>query len=339
MEERQALSKLRANRDILVLKADKGNATVVMDSEDYDRRIRNLLSDTSVYKPVSYNPTARVTKRIRSLIKDHEDLFAEDVFQRLARPKCVQPPKLYGLPKVHKESVPLRPIVSQIDSPTYDLAKHIASVLQPLTGKTASFVKDSRHFVDIIKTMRVEPDEVMVSFDVESLFTNVPIQDCLDVVEMKLRENGLSSEYVVLLKNCLEGNYFLYRGQYYLQIDGVAMGSPVAPVMANIWMEHFEQSIDMQASNVKLWKRYVDDVYCIMRGDKQDVERLLNTLNSIHPNINFTYEMETDRSLFKLEARDPPQYKIVLQYFGLKLPRDERDPANSLPQELNFPST
>ncbi|XP_075990322.1 uncharacterized protein LOC142985972 [Anticarsia gemmatalis] len=135
-----------------------------------------------------------------------------------------------------------------------------------------------------------------------SLFTNVPIQDCLDVVEMKLRENGLSSEYVVLLKNCLEGNYFLYRGQYYLQIDGVAMGSPVAPVMANIWMEHFEQSIDMQASNVKLWKRYVDDVYCIMRGDKQDVERLLNTLNSIHTNINFTYEMETDRSLAFLDV-------------------------------------
>lgn len=215
----------------------------------------------------------------------------------------MQSPKLYGLPKVHKANVPLRPIVSQVDSPTYNLAKHVAGVLQPLVGKTSSFVKDSRHFVDIIKSLKMEPGDILVSFDVESLFTNVPIKDCLDVVREKLIDSELPSQYVVMLRNCLDGNFFLYQGQHYLQIDGVAMGSPVAPVLANIWMEHFESSLDFTTHGVKLWKRYVDDVFCIMKGSKQEVDQLTMHLNSIHPKIRFTHEMEEERMLAFLDVK------------------------------------
>jgi hypothetical protein len=276
---------------------------VVIDSKDYDSKIRLLLDDVSVYKPVSYNPTARVTRRIRAVIRDLEGSFEEDVFNRLYRPKIVQPPKLYGLPKVHKANVPLRPIVSQIASPTYDLAKHVASVLQPLVGGTSSFVKDSRHFVDILKDITLEPDDIMVSFDVESLFTNVPVKECLEIVRKRLADSGMPESVMVLLRNCLEGSYFLYGGKHYLQVDGVAMGSPVAPVMANIWMEHFESCIDLQPWAVKLWKRYVDDVFCIIRGGKQEVEQLLQHLNSIHAKIKFTYELESERSLPFLDIK------------------------------------
>ncbi|XP_047998166.1 uncharacterized protein LOC125235611 [Leguminivora glycinivorella] len=302
-EERIALRNLKNNEDILVLKADKGNATVVMDTAAYDGKIRHLLDDDLVYKPVSYNPTARVTRRIRAVIRDCREIFEEDVFNRLYKPKIVLPPKLYGLPKVHKTNVPLRPIVSQISSPTYDLAKHVGSVLQPLVGGTSSFVKDSRHFIDILKEVTLEPDEIMVSFDVESLFTNVPVKECLEVVRRKLSDSGMSETIMVLLRNCLEGSYFLYRGKHYLQIDGVAMGSPVAPVLANIWMEHIEASVDLQPWAVKLWKRYVDDVFCIMKGGKQEVEQLLQYLNSIHPRTKFTYELESQRSLPFLDVK------------------------------------
>lgn len=164
-------------------------------------------------------------------------------------------------------------------------------------------MKDSRHFVEIIKTLTVEPDDLMVSFDVESLFTRVPLQDCLDVVRERLKDNELPDQYAVLLEHCLDGNFFLYRGQYYLQIDGVAMGSPVAPVLANIWMEHFESKLDFSANGVKLWKRYVDDVFCVMKGSEQEVLQFVLTLNSIHPNIRFTHELEENRTLAFLDVK------------------------------------
>lgn len=84
----------------------------------------------------------------------------------------------------------------------------------------------------------MEPGDILVSFNVESLFTNIPIKECLDVIRKKLNDNELSDQYVGLLQNCLDGNFFLYQGKYYLQLDGVAMGSPLAPVLANIWMEN-----------------------------------------------------------------------------------------------------
>ncbi|CAH2088741.1 unnamed protein product [Euphydryas editha] len=246
------------------------------------------------------NPTARVTRKTTKLIQENRSVIGEEVSKNLLRTRNIQPPKLYGLPKIHKRDVPLRPIVSQTDSPTYELAKHVASVLQPLVGHTSSYVKDSRHFVRILQDTKLEEQECMLSFDVESLFTNVPIDDCLEVIKKKLQENDIPAEYITLLRHCLVSNFFLYKGQYYLQVDGVAMGSPVAPVVANLWMEHFETlaiSMTPVGINVKVWKRYVDDVFAIVRGGEEQVLQFLNHLNSMHRKMSFTYEMGKDRSL------------------------------------------
>ncbi|XP_045535026.1 uncharacterized protein LOC123721196 [Papilio machaon] len=298
IKELSAIKELRTDPDILVLKADKGNATVVMNVSDYDNKINTLLNDSSTYQLMNNNPTQRVNRETLALINKHKDVLPSDVHKHLIQPRIVQPPKLYGLPKVHKDNVPLRPIVSQIDSPTYYLAKHVANVLQPLVGRTTSHVKNSRHVVNILKDTRVEADEIMVSFDVDSLFTNVPIKDSIDVIKVILNKNNIPMEYAKLLEHCLVTSYFLYNGQYYKQIDGVAMGSPVAPVVANIWMEHFENiAITATPSPVKLWKRYVDDVFCIMRGNQADIECYLSYLNSIHDKIKFTCEVEKERKL------------------------------------------
>src|SRR6202044_3940579 len=81
--------------------------------------------------------------------------------------ECI--PRIYGLPKIHKEGAPLRPIVNTIGSPTYELAKYVARILKPLVGNTDSFIKDSHDFVKLIKNEKLERDDLLVSFDVVSL--------------------------------------------------------------------------------------------------------------------------------------------------------------------------
>lgn len=95
------------------------------------------------------------------------------------------------LPKIHKANSPLRPIVSQIDSPTQRLAKHVAYVLLPLRGQTRAHTRDSYHFVKEIKHLHLSNNETMVSFDVQSLFTSLPVKDCISIVPRKLRENNM----------------------------------------------------------------------------------------------------------------------------------------------------
>ena len=136
-EERRALRTLKNNNSIVVLPADKGNATVEMDAAAYEEKITILLKDP-VYKKVKRDPTAaiewKVLKEVRELEKKH--LLSKALGTRL-KPSSSRSPKLYGLLKIHKPEVPLRPIVSCIDSPTYQLAKHITTLIIPLAGQTS----------------------------------------------------------------------------------------------------------------------------------------------------------------------------------------------------------
>ncbi|XP_047036625.1 uncharacterized protein LOC124642305, partial [Helicoverpa zea] len=96
----------------------------------------------------------------------------------------------------------------------------------------------------------------MVSFDVQSLFTCLPVEDCIKIVSKKLAENNMPTEYAELLKHCLTSGYLLWNNHFYTQVDGVAMGSPVSPIVADIFMEDFEERA-LQSAPVtpKFYKR------------------------------------------------------------------------------------
>ena len=135
----------------------------------------------------------------------------------------------------------------------------------------------------------------------KSLFTNVPIDKTLEVIGNKLindqsleERSILSPEQITkLVEVCLKTTYFVYNSEYYEQLEGAAMGSPVSPIVANIFMEHFEEiALD---SRFRLWRRYVDDVFCIIK--RSNVETELVYLNSLFPSITFTVEKEQDGTL------------------------------------------
>ena len=81
---------------------------------------------------------------------------------------CEVIPNIYGLPKIHKEGTPLKLIVKNIGSPTYELAKYVSLLIKPLVGNTDSFIKKSDDFIELIKNERVNSDNILVSFGVVS---------------------------------------------------------------------------------------------------------------------------------------------------------------------------
>ena len=217
--------------------------------------------------------------------------ISESLYQRL-RPSGSQPPRIYGLPKIHKSEVPLRPIFSSIGAPSYKLSKYITSLISPLAGRTDSHVKNSKHFVEMMSGLSVEEDEILVSFDVSSLFNNVPIDEAVRAIHDRLRNDEtlcdpttLSPDRVAeLLEVCLRSTYFCYQGTFYKQQEGAAMGSPVSAAVANLYMEVFEDlALKSAPVTPRLWKRYVDDTCCIVK--KGTVEAPLGHLNSARPSI------------------------------------------------------
>ena len=294
VSELRALRTLRRDESVIILPADKGSATVVMNTEDYQRKIGELL-DPENYKKLRRNPTAVVLKRTDFLVK--RSSLEPDV---KAAVRCSEafPPRLYGLPKIHKPDVPLRPIVSAIGSPTYHLAKHLTELLRPHIGGTESYVRDSAHFLERLGGLSLQPGDIMVSFDVVSLFTMVPVDDVLGHLA-----DLFPADITALFRHVLKTTYFQYGGEYFEMIDGVAMGSPLSPVVANFYMERFEQrAITSFPLKPRCWFRYVDDTFVIWSHGEEELGRFLAHLNQVHPRIQFTVERETDNQLAFLDV-------------------------------------
>ena len=221
----------------------------------------------------------------------------EEVVKRLY-PTGAGSPKFYGLPKLHKAGIPLRPIISSIGTVTYNTAKELARILKPLVGLSNHHIQNTMDFVDQIKEVKLKTEESMVSYDVTALFTSVPIPPVLKIIEEKLNEDkdllqrtSMNTRHIIrLLEFCLRSTYFVFQGQYYEQTEGAAMGSPLSPIIANIYMEHFEtRALETAPHPPTLWKRYVDDTFVIIETTYKD--EFFQHINGIEQKIQFTTEI------------------------------------------------
>ena len=216
---------------------------------------------------------------------------------RVSTPQGQDPPKFYGLPKMHKEGTPLRCIVSSIGAVTYSTSKELSRILRPLVGKSPHHICNNQDFIEHLKGITLGQEEVMVSYDVRALFTSVPINPALEIIEKLLKEDPelqkrttMSIPNIMdLLEFCLRSTYFTYRGKFYEQVEGAAMGSPISPIVANLFMENFEMRALQSSPNPPLlWNRFVDGTFVII--NKAHKEEFLTHINSVDSNIQFTAE-------------------------------------------------
>ena len=309
-QEREAVQTLSRDENIVILPADKGRCTVVLDKTDYSKKVGDLLSDKKTYEPLTRDPTSGYRKKV---IEELQKLEKEEVIDRLLYHKLYpgeSVPKFYGLPKIHKADAPLRPIVSSIDSVTYNVAKHVAYIIGPLVGKSKHHIINSQDFVDKIKDIRVEEDETITSYDVSALFTCVPPTEAVDVVCDRLAKDKtwkerteLSADQVCrLLELCLNTTYFVFDGKYYRQCHGCAMGSPVSPIVVNLFMEQFEHTVLTTFTGIppSHWFRYVDDTWVKLK--KAQLIRFFEHINRVNKHIKFTQEPIKDGKLAFLDC-------------------------------------
>ena len=290
---------LKSHPEIIVMRADKGNSTVVMLRDEYNVGMNVMLDDTVTYKLLNSDPTKKYQNQANDLVKSmlKHGFIEQSVAKNLMLHNSVSP-KLYGLRKTHKANLSLRPVVSCIDSPSCKLATFVHQTLANVMTTFECNVKNSFEFVHFIKTVILPPHYVLVSLDVTSLFTNIPKDLVIGIIKNKWRfisaYTTMSRDFFCQVVEFLfNSSYFSFNGKIYQQLDGSAMGNPASPAFANLLMNELINTVLHSLSfDLSFIKLYVDDTLLACPVDK--VTQLLDKFNRFHPKIKFTIEVESD---------------------------------------------
>lgn len=285
-------------KPVYYMKADKGNTIVIMDKEDYNQKMLDKLNNGN-FRKIRNNPLKDSSMKVVKTLKECKSLDVDVKELIVANPSV---PKLVGLPKIHKEGEQFREIISANRAPTYKIAKWLVNKFNEMNF-TSRAIKNREEFLEKTNNLRIEEDELIVSFDVKALFPSVPINESLEYLKDWIaaqnteEENwkNKAKEYYKLAKLCMEEDYFEFRNELYRTTSGVSMGNPLSPFIAEIFMSKLEKKMEEECLMPRIWMRYVDDIFAIV--DKEELENLNNCINKIHKNIEFTVEIEEDGKL------------------------------------------
>ena len=220
---------------------------VIMDRQDYIKKANSLLNQNT-YRSIPRDPTNSIKNKLISILKRVKNQTGLDSnTYKSTYPHRLCPPKFYSLPMIHKPDNPLRPIVSSCGSITYGVAKELTKFLKPLVGKSPHHVNSTQDFVEQAKHIILAPGACLSSYDVSALFTSVPVDPALNIIKdllekdhtLKERTVMEVSDIILLLEFCLKNTYFSFQDQFYEQVEDAAMGSPISPIVANLYMEYF----------------------------------------------------------------------------------------------------
>ncbi|CAF4617104.1 unnamed protein product, partial [Rotaria sp. Silwood2] len=205
---------------IVLQKTDKSKVFHLGKLQDYQKKSKEYMAKTEAYECLGEN----------------------DPLPNLIEPQLAH---LYYLPKAHKPGTPLRPIVSGLKHPTIKIPKYLDVLLRPLFDQIASNTTVTSGFEVIKKLYRwsthnLRQETLLCTIDVVDLYTMIPqtegvlaIKRMLDYLKVK-EIDGLKTETIIRLSRfVIKNNYFSYNGQYYHQIRGGAMGSPLTLTIAN----------------------------------------------------------------------------------------------------------
>ncbi|XP_060073403.1 uncharacterized protein LOC132553191 [Ylistrum balloti] len=297
-QERLALESLMNNVEIIIKPADKGGAVVVMDKTDYINEAHRQLYNPANYRRLKKDQNPEIVKKVNQFLKfvRERNLLDPEITQYLT-PKNPRTPIFYLLPKIHKPGNPGRPIISQEGSCTEKLSAFVDHHLKQLATQTTSYIKDTTDFLRKIKELGpIPPGSLLCTADVSSLYTSIPHQDGIRAAKIALdnRTNPTPSTWIILrmIAIILTNNCFRFDREFFLQIQGTAMGTKMAPNYAIIFMDHLEQrflSTLMRAPIV--WWRYIDDIFFIWPHTREELTSFLEALNAYHPTIKFTSEI------------------------------------------------
>jgi len=322
---------LKENRSIIICQADKGKKSVIMEKSQYHHGMLQHIEDNIIEGNYirCHNLTIHIVGRhaeniykmiindINPYLQQDKDSYLPDTCKPLrAEPFII--PLLYGCPKVHKLEVPMRPIVSSIDAMASELSRWVLKKLQILAKVFSKYnVKNSDSMVTIIDNLILKDDHHLVLFDYSSMFTNINIQETIDIIKENYHHiQECTSVPVHLFIKALnfftvDSAYYQYDGTIYWQCRGLSMGNMLAQVLAEIRtnVALIKSVSDFSTQKISFIFKFVDDIFAAMHKDSindfhETMHENMRGMNLVRTDENECKEVEYLDCIFTRNESD-----------------------------------
>ncbi len=312
IQERTALKKLETE-DNVFLPSDKNLGLTLLKRKTLHEACVKWLENSTQFKevsqPIDEFSFKQTIKQIKESTPDYSKLNSRIIKYINNYKAAPNPADFYMIPKLHKLTLQWRPIIPACGTWNVCLANVVDHYLQTIVKQTPSYLKNTTQLIDEIEELNKQTptwsiDNLwLITADVEQLYPSIPLEEAYIIVKQYISTNHKDIANVLskFLKWILFNNRFNYQNKTYIQLDGVATGSPVAPSVANLFMAHIETKLVSEwatKKHVLLYKRYIDDIIMVFNGTEEQVEKLKSKFSKMHKNITLTWNTNKKEVVF-----------------------------------------
>lgn len=271
--------------------------------------MEQTLNNKEKYKRLDIDPTLELQKKSNIIVQMLEDQkYITKKQKRRLKIFNAQAPRPYAVVKLHKIGHPIRIIIASINSPSYHITKYIHDILKPVTENNKYNVRNSYDLKSKLNSTTLTNDEIIASLDVVAMYESIP----LSLVYQSIKNNWLeiskhtqipANTFINMVKFCIEEtNYMLFNSKIYKPKSGIAIGSCVSPIIADLVMtDILNSAVHELGYDPILLVKYVDDILII--APKDEIENTLTVFNNINESIKFTIEYEDENSINYLDMK------------------------------------
>lgn len=326
--------------------------------------VENELKNTKYYKKLDKPIIKETIKKIKHLLTNLKNIkeITNNEYKTLTKNiNDKNAGVLYGIPKLHKQELTIRPIISNINHPTEQISTYLHNIMKTTAKASLTHLENSQALIDTLQNITPDQNMYIITADIESLYTNIPndLGEKTVTFETYLNPNRCYKKpknpltFQALLHNTLVNNIFDHNGNHYIQVNGTAMGTVMAPTYANIFLKHLEETrllnnpnLEHLTKNIKCFKRYVDDFFLLYLNKNNTLPELIKTLKETYSPLTLKIKINKNANFLDLEIKintfmnrfDIKLYKKPIGNQQLLDPNSNHPPhiiKNIIKQEIN----
>jgi hypothetical protein len=295
----RTLQYLKEHPELRVIATDKNLGLALVTTSFYDEMCRQHLKDVKTYQYVGTVHRFQVSLQTKNSLADLNYMACKiwsgiKSLDRFLDVDTTTPkiPHFHCIAKIHKTPVAGRPIAGAHSWITTPISKLLSYALRQLMDPLTHLLRDSKDLVDTCEGMKLGNTDMLVTMDVTALY---PSMDHLETIKsldiLTFPSQAMKTWCKDATRFVLKNSFVQYDNGTYRQVSGTAMGTNCAVELANIYVTKFIElspQMDRWRPHIRLWKRFIDDIFMIFTGSQQQLGAFLHWINNIHPSLRFT---------------------------------------------------